>query len=75
MYIGILGWILGADMGLGMFLGKCLLPVAIGNAIGGACITGAYNWAVYRVEVGPLEDGSMKLDSGGEDGRNDGHAS
>lgn len=43
MYLGCTGMMLGARPTVGMFLWKCLLPVILGNSVGGA-FTGAYNW-------------------------------
>lgn len=68
MYVVMTGMLLGAPLSVGDFIWKCLLPITLGNAIGGAGFTGAYNWWVYmkcedRVpkdrlgEFGRLQDG------------------
>ncbi|EMC94309.1 hypothetical protein BAUCODRAFT_123949 [Baudoinia panamericana UAMH 10762] len=46
MYMGTTGMLLGSRLTVWKFLWKCLLPVILGNAVGGA-FTGAYNWYVY----------------------------
>jgi len=47
MYLGLTAMMLGAPMSVGMFFGKCLLPITLGNTIGGAVFTGAYSWWVH----------------------------
>jgi len=46
MYLGCTGLLLGTRMTVGMFVWKCMIPVILGNTIGGA-FTGAYHWWVY----------------------------
>ena len=38
---------LGAPMSVGTFIGKCLVPITLGNSIGGAIFTGVYTWYVH----------------------------
>lgn len=47
MYIGTLGMMLGAPLSPGAWLWKCMLPISLGNSIGGAVFTGAYLWWVF----------------------------
>lgn len=46
-YLGAIGMMLGAPMSVGEYFGKCLLPITLGNVIGGSLFTGAYLWWVY----------------------------
>ncbi|GAB7359855.1 hypothetical protein MBLNU230_g7383t1 [Neophaeotheca triangularis] len=49
MFLGSVGMMVGGvdeTMGVGVFLWKCLLPVTLGNAAGGA-VTGAVLWWVF----------------------------
>ena len=46
MYLACTGMMLGAKLTIGMFLWKCMLPIILGNAVGGA-IVGAYNYWVF----------------------------
>lgn len=46
MYLGTTGMMLGSRMTIAMFLWKCMLPIILGNSIGGA-FTGAYNYWVF----------------------------
>jgi len=36
-------------MSVGEYFWKCLLPITLGNTVGGALFTGAYLWWVYIV--------------------------
>jgi len=47
MYLSAVGILHGAPLGWGAYFGKCLAPISLGNAVGGACFTGAYQWFVY----------------------------
>ena len=47
MYLASIGMMLGAPLSVGAFLWKCLLPITLGNSIGGAVFVGVYNWWVY----------------------------
>lgn len=53
MYLGMTGMMLGAPLSVGGFLYKCMLPITLGNTIGGALLTGLYSWWVLlRCEDG-----------------------
>ncbi|KAI6889773.1 Formate/nitrite transporter, partial [Hortaea werneckii] len=43
MYLGTTGMMLGARLTMGQFFWKCMLPIILGNSMGGA-FTGAYNY-------------------------------
>lgn len=47
MYLGSTAMFLGSPMSVGMFVWKCLVPVTLGNTVGGAVFTGAYSWWVH----------------------------
>lgn len=47
MYLTSIGMMLGAPLSIAAFLWKCMLPVTLGNGIGGALFVGAYNWWVW----------------------------
>ncbi|KAK4621973.1 putative formate transporter [Fulvia fulva] len=44
MYLASTGMMLGAPLSVGGFFWKCLLPITLGNIIGGGLFTGAYLW-------------------------------
>ncbi|KAI6858342.1 Formate/nitrite transporter [Hortaea werneckii] len=46
MYLGTTGMMLGARLTMGQFFWKCMLPIILGNSMGGA-FTGAYNYWVF----------------------------
>ncbi|KAI7237098.1 Formate/nitrite transporter [Hortaea werneckii] len=46
MYLGTTGMMLGARLTVGQFFWKCMLPIILGNSVGGA-FTGAYNYWVF----------------------------
>ena len=46
MYDAFLGMLLGAPLSIPAFFFHCLLPVTLGNFVGGAVFTGAYFWYV-----------------------------
>lgn len=46
-YLGAVGMMLGAPLSIGAYFGKCLVPITLGNTVGGALFTGAYLWWVY----------------------------
>lgn len=48
MYLASTGMMLGADLSIGGYFWKCLLPITLGNTIGGAFLTGAY---LYYVNI------------------------
>lgn len=47
MYLSAVGILLGAPLSWGAYFWKCLLPITLGNTIGGALLTGAYSWFVF----------------------------
>lgn len=47
MYLTAVGIMLGAPLSWGAYFWKCLLPITLGNTIGGALLTGAYSWFVF----------------------------
>jgi len=47
MYLATLGMMLGAPLSIWGFLWKCMLPVTLGNSVGGSVFTGAYLWWVF----------------------------
>ncbi|KAI5275915.1 Formate/nitrite transporter [Aureobasidium subglaciale] len=47
MYLGLTAMFLGSPMTVGMFIWKCLIPVTLGNTVGGGLFTGAYSWWVH----------------------------
>lgn len=69
MYLAPTAMMLGAPLTVGGFLWKCMLPITLGNAIGGALFLGAYNWWVwmYCEDKGKAIDRWM--DTIGGDGR------
>lgn len=44
MYMASICMMLGARLTVGAFLWKCMLPITLDNAIGGAVFVGVYNW-------------------------------
>lgn len=47
MYLSAVGILLGAPLTWGAYFWKCLLPITLGNTVGGALLTGAYQWFVF----------------------------
>ncbi|KAI5364912.1 Putative formate/nitrite transporter, aquaporin [Septoria linicola] len=47
MYLSSVGMILGAPLSIGGFFWKCLLPLTLGNVIGGGFFTGLYLWQMH----------------------------
>lgn len=47
MYTATLGMMLGAPLSVWGFLWKCMLPVTLGNAVGGGLLTGLYLWWMF----------------------------
>lgn len=47
MYLSAVGILLGTPLSWGAYFWKCLLPITLGNTIGGALLTGAYSWFVF----------------------------
>ena len=50
MYLGCTGMLLGARMSVWMFVWKCLLPIMLGNTVGGA-FTGVCHWWIFIKRV------------------------
>lgn len=64
MFMGTAGMMEGAEMGVGTFLGRGLIPVTLGNFVGGA-LTGLLLWWIFEVK-----GDDQKRDSGEEEGVN-----
>ena len=47
MYLSSVGIILGAPLSWGGYFWKCLLPLTLGNIVGGGVFTGAYLWHIH----------------------------
>ena len=58
MYEASLGIMLGAPLSVPAYFYRCLLPITLGNFIGGAVFTGAYFWYVNLYS----EDGKKTKD-------------
>ncbi|MCJ1311909.1 hypothetical protein MMC25_005582 [Agyrium rufum] len=58
MYLGLAGMMHGAPLDVGGFLWKCMLPITLGNSVGGGLFVGAYKWWVYLY----CENGQEKVD-------------
>ncbi len=56
MYLTSIDMMLRALLSIGGFLWECMLPITLGNTVGGAVFVGAYNWWVYL----HCEDGKRK---------------
>ena len=56
MYLASVGMMLGAPLSIGGYLWKCLLPITLGNTIGGSVFTGAYLWFVYLKRADDQKD-------------------
>ncbi|KAF2160430.1 hypothetical protein M409DRAFT_59914 [Zasmidium cellare ATCC 36951] len=62
MYLVSTAMILGAPLSVGGFIWKVLVPLTLGNVIGGGLFTGAYLWLVHlpgRQPVGAAPNGSL----------------
>lgn len=42
-----IGMFYGTDFGVGKFIYQCIIPVTLGNIVGGAGMTGAFLWFLY----------------------------
>ncbi|EME86805.1 uncharacterized protein MYCFIDRAFT_151814 [Pseudocercospora fijiensis CIRAD86] len=67
MYLTSAGMILGAPLSIGGFFWKCMLPVTLGNIVGGGFFTGTYLWWVHvalnrKGELDDDDDGTNLLD-------------
>lgn len=47
MYLCTAGMLLGADLSIWGFIWKCLVPVTLGNIVGGAVLSGTYLWWIH----------------------------
>jgi len=74
MYLVPMGMMLGAPLSVGGFVWKCLLPIVVGNSIGGAVFTGLYHWWVYlkckngQEKIIPTFGEYMDMEDGEEEG-------
>ena len=51
MYLCATGMMLGAPLSVGGYIWKCLIPITLGNTVGGALLTGSYlYWVNIRCE-------------------------
>lgn len=48
MYVSAVGILLGSELGWARYVWKCVLPITLGNTVGGA-FTGGYLWFVFVV--------------------------
>lgn len=53
LYFFPLAWLVGAPGGWGRFLLHNLLPVTVGNVVGGAVLVAAVYWGIYLRKPGP----------------------
>ena len=61
MYLAGVGMMLGSEMSVGQYLWKCLLPITLGNCVGGGVFTGGYLWFVnLKMAEGGKDDGGME---------------
>lgn len=56
MYLVSTGMLLGAPLSVGGFFWKCLLPITLGNTVGGSLLTGLYLWVVHLKGHKELKD-------------------
>lgn len=47
MYVTAVGKFLGSPVTWGQYFGKALIPITLGNTIGGSLFTGAYTWFIF----------------------------
>ncbi|KIV78497.1 hypothetical protein PV11_10207 [Exophiala sideris] len=66
-----IGMFYGTNFGVGKFIYKSVIPVTLGNIVGGSLFTGAFLWFLYgrdttlAVKTGQPLSGEKKVDSGG----------
>ena len=58
MYLSLISMMLGAPLSIGAFFWKSMLPITLGNTVGGAIFVGAYSWWAYMC----CEDQSIAKD-------------
>lgn len=67
MYLGSSAMFLGSPLSVGMFIGKCIVPITLGNTLGGSIFTGVYSWWVHlycqdeKASHGDSGQGSIRL--------------
>lgn len=67
MYLSRTGMLRGSKLEVGMFVWKCLVPVMLGNTVGGE-FAGAYNYHMFVIRHdGKDERGRGRLDGHAED--------
>ena len=67
MYLSMTGIFYGAPLSVAGFFWKCMLPISLGNILGGSLLTGVYNWWVYLYcEDGKDGKGAIRLLDGDE---------
>lgn len=59
MHMASLGVMLGGRLTWAAFFWKCILPILLGNFVGGALIMGLYHWYVFLV----MKNGHVKGDT------------
>lgn len=65
-----IGMFYGTNFGVGKFIYQCVIPVTLGNIVGGALFTGVFLWFLYgrdttlAVETGQPLSGEKKADTG-----------
>lgn len=62
MFVGGLACMLGSELGWIGYCWRCLLPVTLGNIVGGGLITGGYLWVVYL--KGPEAEKAVREEDG-----------
>lgn len=62
MYLCAVGILMGAPLTWGAYFWKCLLPITIGNTLGGAILTGAYSWFIFIKCEGQSESDGIDVD-------------
>ena len=65
MYLSSAAMTLGAPLSVGGYIWKCLLPLTLGNTIGGAGITGLYLWWVHICSEKHHGEGNVLLEDDG----------
>ncbi|KAK5065338.1 hypothetical protein LTR84_001176 [Exophiala bonariae] len=67
-----IGMFYGTNFGVGKFIYQCVIPVTLGNIVGGALFTGAFLWFLYgrdttlAVETGQPLSGEKKANGGAQ---------
>ncbi|KAK4897644.1 hypothetical protein LTR27_004790 [Elasticomyces elasticus] len=66
MYLAAVGIMVGSPLGVGAYFWKCLLPITLGNTVGGSVFTGLYLW---YVNLKRADDQKNEVPEGWESGR------